>query len=242
MPIFPTRRVLAATAFMLTIARVSAAQAGAQPALAVPFLEATGWGQVRLAPDRASVTIGVETRAPSARAASLENARIQRAVLDTLHALGFSDSSVTTRSFVVAPDFQTAGDRAARNGYVGRNVVEVNITTLSRVGEVIDAALARGATNVTNVSFSSTRADSAQLAAIAVATASAQRQAQSLATAMGGTLGPLMQATTAALRTGGLFQYALRTSAQTTGDGSSINPAPISVEASVSARWKFFGR
>lgn len=235
MPTFPIRPALIAAALILGSARPARAQA-----TPMPFLETTGWGQVRLTPNRASVTIGVETQAQTARAASAENARIQRAVLDTLRAMGFADSMVTTRSFVVAPNFEQSQGRSVRNGYIGRNTVEVTITALGRVGDVIDAALARGATNVSNVGFSSTHSDSAQLAAISAATVNAQRQAQALATALGGTLGPLLQATTSVGRSSPL-EYALRSSLEAR-PGTSINPAPINVDVTVSARWQYLGR
>ena len=82
------RAALIVALVALTAPRAATAQAttGIGPADAVPYVEAVGTGQVKLPPDRATVIVGVETRATNAAAASAATGKIQRAVLDTLRA------------------------------------------------------------------------------------------------------------------------------------------------------------
>jgi uncharacterized protein YggE len=54
-----------------------------------PAITATGQGEVRIPPDRATVVIAVETHGASAAAATADNARRVKAALDTVRALGF---------------------------------------------------------------------------------------------------------------------------------------------------------
>ena len=77
----------------------------AQATSAPPFVESAGTAESRAAPDRATVTLSVESRGPSAAAVAAANARIQRQVLDTLASLGFRAPNVSTRSFNVAPNW-----------------------------------------------------------------------------------------------------------------------------------------
>lgn len=200
------------------------------------FVEATGTGSSRAAPDRATVTLSVETKAPSAAAASLANARIQRAVLDTLARMGFQMPNIFTQSFNVAPDYERNERVVRQEGYVARNTVTVRVIDLTKIGAVIDAALARGATGVSDVRFASSAADSAKRAAVREAAKQAHDQADALADALGGSLGPLLQATTSARDAmyGGRFEM------QTVNtENTPITPSDVVVAATISARWQF---
>jgi uncharacterized protein YggE len=208
----------------------------------MPYIEASGTGQVQLAPDRATVTVGVETRAVTAAAAGAENARIQHAVADTLRKMGFSGSAVTTTRMGIAPEMDYAEGHVRQTGYVARYSMKVELSALDRIGDVVDAALARGANVAGNVVYSSSSADSAQQAAIAIAAAKARRQAATLAASLGGSLGSLIQATTSGgdggrvvLGYGGGSQTELRA-------GTTVTPTQVTVVAAVSARWHFLGR
>ena len=215
---------------------------GAVYSAPMPYIEASGTGQVYLAPDRATVTVGVETRAVTAAAAGAENARIQHAVADTLRKMGFSGSAVTTTRMGIEPAMDYAEGHVRQTGYVARYSMKVELSALDRIGDVVDAALARGANVAGTVTYSASSADSAQQAAIAIAATKARRQAATLAASLGGSLGSLIQATTndrgsgrVALGTGGGSQQELRA-------GTTITPTQVTVEAMVSARWHFLGR
>jgi uncharacterized protein len=232
-------RLVAVFAIVVS-ARTTGAQAtsGTSPS---PYIEASGTGQVRLAPDRATVRVGVETHAATAAAASAANAKIQHAVADTLRKMGFSPTAVTTERFGVLPDMETVNGLARRKGYVARYAMSVRLTALERIGDVIDAALARGANVAGDVSFAASNVDSAQQAAVAAAAAMAQRQGAALAASLGGSLGSLIQATTDP-DDREILGYGGGAEGQAFGTGTSITPTQITVEATVRVRWYFIGR
>jgi uncharacterized protein YggE len=229
----------------LTVARVAHAQSttGIGPADAVPYVETVGTGEVRLLPDRATVMVGIETRAQNAAAASAASGRIQRAVLDTLRAIGFGESAVRTRDFDVTPEMRRVNGRDIRSGYVARLTMAVQLTTLGSIGEVLDAALARGATSAGNVEYSLSNADSAQQAALGRAVADAQRKAAAIASALGGSLGQVIMTTTRGDDDGRVvLGYGQGGQGEAFGTGPSIKPAEVTVEAVVTARWRYLFR
>lgn len=158
-------------------------------------IETSARREVHIAPDRATIVLSVETRGPAAAAASQANARTQRAVLDTLRAIGIAPSQISTAGYTVQPNYDPLPRGGMeRNGFVARNAISVKLTQLDRVGAVIDAALARGATNVGQLSFDASNVADAQRAALADAATQAKAEAATLAKALGGTLGPLIMA------------------------------------------------
>jgi uncharacterized protein YggE len=196
--------------------------------------------EVRIAPDRATLILAVETRAPSAGAAAQANARAQRAVLDTLRTIGIAPSQIGTAGFTVQEAYESNGKGGMqRTGFVANNAITVRLTQLDRVGAVIDAALAKGATNVNDLTFDASNTADARRAALADAAAQAKSDAQVLAKAMGGTLGPLIWVTTEEENTPP--RPMIRAMAPA-GSETPIVAGDISVSASVQAKWAFIAK
>ncbi len=191
-----------------------------------------------MAPDRATLILAVETRAASAGAAAQANARAQRAVLDTLRAIGIAPSQIGTAGFTVQQAYETnAKGVAERNGFLANNAITVRLTQLDRVGAVIDAALAKGATNVSDLTFDASNTADARRAALADAAAQAKSDAMVLAKAMGGTLGPLIFVATNEEAQGP--RPMMRASFAGPQPETPIVAGDISISASVQAKWAF---
>jgi len=239
----PSIRSHAALALLSALALPAAAQ---MPVPHAPIgvadtaiIETSARREVHIAPDRATIELAVETRAPSAAVASQTNARAQRMVLDTLRAIGIASSQISTAGFTVQPNFEPAPKGGMqRNGFVANNSIMVRLTQLDRVGAVIDAALARGATNVGQLTFDASNTADAQRAALADAAAQAKADATTLARSLGGTLGPLIMATTQGDETGPRPMMVQRTYGPANAE-TPIEPGDITVSAYVLARWAF---
>src|SRR5881398_606949 len=63
---------------------------------AIPALVTSGQGEAKVAPDRASLLVNVQTRGATAAAAAAENAQKSRAVLDALAKLGLPREQLGT--------------------------------------------------------------------------------------------------------------------------------------------------
>ena len=230
-------------AVLTLLCAVGSAVPAQQPAAsAPPYIEATGAGERRVAPDRATVMINVTTKAASAAGAAAENARVQTRVMDTLRAIGVGNSA-TTASYNVGPNYEDVpqprtGPR--QSGYAARTAIRVRVADLRELGRVIDASLARGATGVDGVFFEASTEDSARREATAEAAATARADAEALARSMGGSLGPMVSATTSFA---GMDPRRMMRTASNNGwvGGAStqIAPSEIVISATILARWAF---
>lgn len=137
-----------------------------------PSIITTGIGEARAIPDRAVVSLGVQFRAPSAAQASAANAATQRAVIDTLVAMGVPRSQIATVGYNVHPE--TRHDPATRRerltAYVVTNMVRVELRRTELVGPAIDAALAKGANQVHALTFYAQNTDEPRRQALTQAT------------------------------------------------------------------------
>ena len=208
---------------------------------APPYIETSGDGIGRATPDRATVVLSVETKGATAAAVAATNARIQQRVLDTLRTLGFEGAQVSTVGFNVQPNREYPPQGGVRQqGYLARNAVRVRLTDLRRIGTVIDAALARGATGVEDVEFEATNVTAARSAALAEAAEHARSDAAALAQAFGGTLGPLLIVSTT--EDGGFASGRRRVNASSNygyaeAAGTPITAGDLTVQLTIFARW-----
>src|SRR4051812_17338391 len=163
-----------------------------------PQIGATATGEARLRPDRANVLVGVQTRAKTAAAAARENNTRQQAVIDVIVAAGISREQISTENYNVTADkrIDKPGQNPVVVGYVVTNVVRVEVRRIEQVGPVIDAALGKGANQIDAVDWFSSNTDAARRQALADAVAKARGDADAMARAGGGKLGPLLEITT----------------------------------------------
>jgi uncharacterized protein YggE len=221
--------------------------AGAQDRVAAvadpePHIETVGMGERRIPPDRASVHLLVENKAPEAAVAAAANARAVQAVRDTLRRFGV-DSAVTTASYSVGPNYEPPRptDREPRQaGYVARTLLRVQLGRIDLVGRTIDAGLAGGATGVQGVFFEASTTSAARRDALALAAAEARLDAERLARALGGTLGPLLSTSTSSAGMDGrrIVQTRMDVAAGMSYP-TQIAPNEIVVAAVVTTRWRF---
>jgi uncharacterized protein YggE len=210
-----------------------------QAPAAPPQIVATGTGEASISPDRATVFVGVQTRAPTVAPAAAENARRQRAIIDTLRALGLGSDQLATLNYSVSPEMQYAPNQAPKvTGYVVRNTVRASLRRIEDVGKVIDAALAKGANEISSLQFTSSKADSVRRIAMAEAVASAHADAEAIARAAGGTLGQLLEATTSAPPRP-FQEMALGRARIAAGAPTPIEPGEQTISVTVTARWAF---
>lgn len=166
-------------------AMLGATVQGQEPTTRDDVVVATGEGVVKRAPDRAFVVITAESRARQPQAAQEANARTMTAVQARLAEMGFRGELVRTLSVGLQPEYDWADGRQTLRGYVARNAIEVRIDDMTRVGGVIDAAVAAGATQVTNVQFTLRDMGAAEREALTLASRDALARARAMAEGVG---------------------------------------------------------
>jgi uncharacterized protein YggE len=160
-----------------------------------PHVVVSASEEIGVAPDRAHLTVSVETRGRTSQLASQENARLAAAVLESLQRVGIAAAQIRTIGLTVNPEYRypEGGGRPTVVGYQARNSMEVEIRNITRVGSVVDATLAAGATNLSGPSFTLANPDSARREALATAVRRAQADAEVMARAAGQKLGVVLE-------------------------------------------------
>lgn len=160
-----------------------------------PSITVSAQGSTRITPDRATVQVGVQTRATTAAAASAENARIAQRVIAAVRALGIGAEQISTVNYSVNPEYRHQENRTPQvTGYVVHNTVVVDVRQIEQVGRVIDAALSNGANMINSLNFYASNTEEARRVALGSAVEKARKDAEAIARAAGGTLGGLAEA------------------------------------------------
>ena len=152
-------------------------------------------GTVQREPDRAVITVAVESNAATAQAAAQANARKMDAVFAALRRVGIIPPKVRTIGYELQPQYvqptrEDPNPGMRINGYRAINMVVAEVDTIARVGTVIDAVVTSGANRIANLSFELRDPEGARLEALRVAMSRARAEAEVLASAAGQRLGP----------------------------------------------------
>jgi uncharacterized protein YggE len=181
------------------VALASGGTARAQPAPAPePAIVATGEGVIQRAPDRAVVTVSVEGRAQSPRDAQQQAADRAAAVLARLAGAGIQKTAVKTVGYNLEQEFDFSGGQRVPRDFAARQTLAVTIDELSKVGDIVDAAVQAGATAINAVRFELRNRGEAENEALRLAVEDARRRAGAMAAAAGVTLGRILQIESAA--------------------------------------------
>ncbi len=204
-------------------------------------LVASGTGTVQLTPDRATLSVAIESRAPEASDASARNAGVVESVRAALGARGIGADDITTAHYNVREDWRRKDGERVRDGYVAETMLRIALDDITTAGEAIDAALAAGANRIDGVQFSSSRADDARREAIALAVQDAIGTAEAMAIAAGGGLGALIELTTEGATRPLVALRAMRTEVAYSDAPTEITPGDLTVTARVVGRWMYDG-
>ncbi|MCP3143071.1 SIMPL domain-containing protein [Pyxidicoccus xibeiensis] len=165
----------------------------------VRTIRVEGTGEVKAQPDEAFIDLAVETLAPTAKAAGEQNAKRMEKVIAALTSAGIARRDIQTRNYSVYPDYAPQGPNEQEpklRGYRVSNLVSAHVTELSRVGSLLDQALAAGANRVDQVRFGLSREDAVQGEALRQAVARARKSAEVLAASLNVKLGAVLDVST----------------------------------------------
>jgi uncharacterized protein YggE len=210
----------------------------------IPEISVAGHGEAKIAPDRATIQISVQTRAATAAAAASENATKQAAVIAAIRALGIGADQISTTGYNVYPEQRYEPNREPTViGYNVTNTVSVEVRKLDQVGPAIDAALSKGANMISSLQFYASNTDEARRSAITSAIQKARLDADAAARAAGGSLGGLIEINVGVQPPPRPIIMA-RTSMTQAAEAAPtpINPGDQTVAVDVTARWRFVGR
>jgi uncharacterized protein YggE len=204
--------------------------------LSVPVqrqISVTGEGQVDVAPDMATITLGVTNQAKEAGDAMAATSAAVAQMLTRLDDLGIAARDRQTRSLSLNPIWSNRASSvsgpAKITGFVASNAVLVRVRDLDNLGRIMDAVIAGGANDFNGLQFSVQKPDPLMDDARKLAVTDAIAKARLLATAAGVTLGPVLTMS----EQGGGRPVQMDMAAARSG-GTPIAAGEVSVHASVS--------
>lgn len=112
-------------------------------------------GEVRAAPDMATVSAGVVTQAESAAEALRANNRQMNGVFDALARAGIERADIQTSNLSINPVWSNYNGNEERRitGYQATNTVTARVSDLDNLGQTIDALVGSGANQIQGVNF-----------------------------------------------------------------------------------------
>jgi len=198
----------------------------------------TGKGSVKAAPDKVSVSAGVESQAPTAKDALAKNTAAMTQVVQTLKDAGIDPKDIQTTTFTVSPRYETRDDgRPARIvGYSVFNSVFVTTHDLDKLGTILDQLVTAAANSIGGISFDIDKPEEKQNEARKLAMEDAIAKAKLYVEAAGAELGPVMTIT----EQGG---FVPRTMGAPMMEATAAKPSPIepgteNVDIEVQVTWE----
>ena len=172
-----TRNPLIALAALLALGAAVAPAVSNAPVPSTFALSA--FGETRLVPDVASITLGVNTQAATAGEALKANGARMTAVIAALKKAGLTDRDIQTSTLSINPQYVYENNQPPRlTDYQVANQVIITMHELSRLGGVIDASVAAGTNTADGISLGqadpSAAEDTARLAAVNALNAKAE--------------------------------------------------------------------
>lgn len=152
-------------------AAAPAALAQAAPPAADTMFRATtlnlsAYGETRIEPDMAMITLGVMTDGRTAAEAMAANAQRMNAVVASLKKAGIAEKDIQTSNLNLNPQYRyEQNEPPVLTGYQASNQVTIRVLDLKKLGAAVDATVGAGANQVHGVSFGLQDATAAENAA-----------------------------------------------------------------------------
>jgi uncharacterized protein YggE len=170
---------------------------GAMAPAGIQTVSVSGHGETTVAPDTASISLGVDVTKPTLSEAQAQATDQATAVIATLKAAGIAAKDIQTTSYNVNILYDTSrhGDPNQVQGYEVTNQLQVTVRDTAKLGQLLDQAVKAGANDVSGISFFVDDQTAAASEARRLAVEDAHTKAEELATAAGLTLGPVITIT-----------------------------------------------
>ncbi|MBP1929949.1 uncharacterized protein YggE [Methanolinea mesophila] len=146
--------ILIAAAVLLVVLAATGAVSAADTSIE-HTITASGTGSVMGTPDRAQISLAVETENPDVRVAQAANAARMSTVMDALIAAGIPKDALKTTGYNIYPVYDDSkllyGQKIT--AYRVTNTLTVTLHDVSRTGEVIDIGIANGINQANSIRF-----------------------------------------------------------------------------------------
>lgn len=212
----------------------------------VPHISVTGAASEEVAPDQATLFVGVMTERPTAAEAANDNAQKTRAILDDLIRQGVEAKDIRTEGFTLVPvvsEELTARGAAAKRvtkSFRARNELSVLVKSVDKVGSILQRAVDSGSNEVHGVAFAigdeAARLEKLRVAAIK----DAEQRARAYVEALGLKLGRVIEINPETDMAPGALNFRTNALVEAPRDAPAslpLRPGPKKLTAKVSVTW-----
>jgi uncharacterized protein YggE len=154
-------------------------------------VQVSGTAVVNVVPDRVLIQLGVQSNGVTPQAVESANSITINKVIGALKAQGIEEKDIVTDWYVIEPIYDDYSSLYIK-GYRINNLVAITLRDISKVNQVIIAALNAGSNQVVNVEFYLSDLRKYRDQARELAMVAAQEKAQDLASAAGAETGCVM--------------------------------------------------
>ncbi|MGG5255099.1 SIMPL domain-containing protein [Neobacillus sp. SM06] len=148
------------------------------------LLVVAGEAEVVVAPNLASIHLGVISEGKTVLQAQQENATVITKVIQSLTKFAISKNQLQTFDYRVDSEYDFENGKQIFLGYKVTHLLQIKIDDLNRIGEVIDTAVQHGANYVANVQFMSKNNESIYQQALTAAVKNAVQKATAISAAL----------------------------------------------------------
>ena len=114
----------------------------------------SAYGETRVAPDMATINLGVQTDAPTAADALKANGVRMNQVMAALKKAGIAERDIQTSNLNLNAQYAYEQNQPPKlTGYQASNQVTITVRDLSKLGAAVDATVNAGANTVNGISF-----------------------------------------------------------------------------------------
>jgi len=206
-------------------------------------IQTSATGEVMATPDRAQVTVTVQTENADVKVAQAENARIADEMIRAIHDAGIPPGDTKTVSYTIYPVYDDSNPFGTRIKYYQvTSSIQVTLRDVNRTGEIIDIAVANGANQVSSINFflSEEKEESLRAGVIKKAVARTKLDADAVASAIGMTITGVKEVTVGQSYSPVLYEsarYAGAADSKVMSVPTPIEPGELKVTAQVSVTY-----
>lgn len=130
------------------------AQTAPDAAIRATTFSLNAFGETVVAPDMATISLGVQTEAATAAEALKANSARMTQVMTALRKAGIAERDIQTSSLNLNPQYAYEQNQPPKlTGYQASNQVTVTVRDLARLGQAADATVSAGANTIGGISF-----------------------------------------------------------------------------------------
>lgn len=185
--------IAGAAAAPVPVLAQAASDTVAESAFRATTLNLSAFGEVKAAPDMATISLGVQTQGATAAQAMADNAQRMSQVVTALKRAGIEAKDIQTSGLNLNAQYAFDQNKPPRlTGYEASNQVTINVNDLGKLGPTLDAVVAVGANQINGIAFALKNPQAAEDAARQRAVQALQAKAQLYAGATGHRVGRLV--------------------------------------------------